>query len=389
MKILRNSLLREIRRFGDNRLLVVSSVVIPVVVTVLYVFMFARGTVHNLPVAIYDADGSALSRQLTRMVGATPTARVALHVESIEQGRQAMLEGQAGAVIVIPRGFESTIYSGGQASVAAEISGARILNAGLLKRDITTVLQAFNIGIETQMLGLKGIPAAKGYQMAYPVAFERHILFNPYGSYAYYLLPALLPLLLVIVVITTTVYIVGSELRYGTAAQWVETAGGSITVALTSKLAPYLLLFSIISLFMNTMLYRFMGLPFHADQVALMLTANLFVILSYMSLGIILVALSANMRFALSIGGGYATISMSLCGLTFPFEAMYPWVASLGKIFPFTYYMDVFIEQSMRGAPPARSLGDLAAMGVFILISALFIPRLKKIALDSKYYFKS
>lgn len=389
MKTFRNSIRREIRRFGQSRMLVTASVIIPVVMTVLYVFMFAQGTVHNLPVAVYDGDQTEMSRQLTRMIGSTPTARVALQVESVEQGRQSMLQGQSSALIVIPKGLQENVYAGnGQAQVAAEISGAKILNSGLLKRDITTVFQAFNIGVETQLLGAKGIPAAKGYQMAYPIAFEKHILFNPYGSYAYYLLPGLLPLLLIIVVSITTVYTVGSELKYGTAAEWVATAGGSITRALTTKLAPYFLLFSILALFMNTLLYRFMGLPFHADQAAIMFLGNLFVILAYMAIAVILVAVSANMRFSLSIAGGLATASLSFCGLTFPAIAMYPVMAALGKLLPFTYFIDIFIEQSMRGAPPARSLGDLAAMGCFILATALFMPRLKKIALNPQYYGK-
>lgn len=389
MKTFRNSIIREIRRFGQSRMLLTATVIIPVVMAVLYVLMFSQGTVHNLPVAVYDGDHTVLSRQLIRMVNATPTARIALHVESVEQGRQSMLSGLSSALIVIPKGLERNVLAGnGQAQITAEVSGAKILNSGLLKRDITTVFQAFNIGIETQLLGAKGIPAAKGYQMAYPVAFERHILFNPYGSYAYYLLPALMPLMLIIVVSITTVYVIGSELKYGTAAQWIETAGGSITRALVTKLAPYMLLFVILSLFINTLLYRFMGLPFHANEIIITFLGNLFLIMSYMAIGIILVAVSANMRFSLSVAGGLATASMSFCGLTFPAIGMFPAIAAISKLFPFTYYIDIFIEQSMRGAPPARSLGDLAVMGCFILATLLFMPRLKKIALDPTYYGK-
>lgn len=387
MRAFRDSLRREIRRFGQDRTLATITVVIPVLLTVLYAVMFAKGTLHDLPVTVYDADQTEMSRQLIRMVDATPTARVAFHVESTEQGRQTMMDGLSNALIIIPSGLEQSVYSGkGQAEIAAEVSGARILNSGLLKRDITTVFQAFNIGIETQLLGSQGIPAEKGYQMAYPIAFERHILFNPYGSYAYYLLPVLLPLLLIIMVSVTTVYAVGAELKYGTAAEWVQTAGGSITRALVAKLTPYVILFTLVSLFMNTILYRFMGLPFEAERVTITLLGNLFLILSYMSIAVILVAWFANMRLALSISGGLATASLSLCGLTFPAIAMYAPIRWIAQVFPLTHYVDLFIEQSMRGAPAARSLGDLAIMGAITLAALLLLPRLKKIALTPKYY---
>ena len=385
----RNSLKREIRRFGHSRMLVTSAIVIPVVLTALYVMMFWKGTVHDLPVAVYDGDRTELSRQLIRMVDATPTAQVDFHVQSIEEGHRIMLQGKANALIIIPAGMQADILSGtGGAQVSAEVSGARILNSGLLKRDISTVFQAFNIGVETQMLGAKGLSASQSYAMAYPIAFEKHILFNPYGSYAYYLLPGLLFLALVITVSLVTVYVVGSELKEGTAAEWVATAGGSITRALAAKLAPYVLLFSLLSLLMNTLLYRFMGLPFHGHEALILVLGNLFVILAYMAIGVILVAVSANMRFSLSIAGGLATASLSFCGLTFPAIGMYPPIVALSKLFPFTYFIDLFIEQSLRGAPLARSLGDLAAMGAFVLVMALLVPRLKKVALNPRYYGK-
>lgn len=385
----RASLQREIRHFGQSRLLVTSAIILPVVMTVLYVLMFRKGTVHDLPIAVYDGDRTELSRQLVRMLDATPTARVAFETESIGQGRDAMERGEVNALVVIPRGMQANVLSGtGGAQISAEISGARILNSGLLKRDITTVFQAFNIGVETQMLGAKGIPAAKGYAMAYPVVMDKHILFNPYGSYAYYLLPGLLFVMLAITVSLVTVYTVGGELKNGTAAEWVETAGGSITRALAAKLTPYLLLFGVLSLFISTLLYRFMGLPFQGTHAAILVLGNLLFILAYMAIGVILVAVTANMRFSLSMAGGLATASLSFCGLTFPAIAMYPAIAALAKLFPLTYFIDIFIEQSLRGAPLARSLGDIAALGAFTLAMAILMPRLKKVALQPKYYGK-
>lgn len=385
----RTSLQREIRHFGQSRLLVTSAIIIPVVMTVLYVLMFWKGTVHDLPIAVYDGDRTELSRQLVRMLDATPTATVAFETESIGQGRDAMERGKVNALVVIPQGLQANVLNGtGGAEISAEISGARILNSGLLKRDITTVFQAFNIGVETQMLGAKGIPAAQGYAMAYPVAMDKHILFNPYGSYAYYLLPGLLFVMLAITVSLVTVYTVGSELKNGTAAEWVETAGGSITRALAAKLTPYILLFGVLSLLINTILYRFMGLPFQGAHAAILVLGNLLFILAYMAIGVMLVAVTANMRFSLSMAGGLATASLSFCGLTFPAIAMYPAMAALAKLFPLTYFIDIFIEQSLRGAPLARSLGDIAALCAFTLAMAILIPRLKKVALEPKYYGK-
>ncbi len=385
----RKSILREIRRFGHSKVLVTAVIVLPAVMSVLYSLLFAKGVIDDLPVAVYDGDKTELSRQLIRMVDATPAAAVTLHVESIEQGRHAMVQGLVSAVLVIPKGLQADIYAGhGGAQVTAEISGAQILNSGMLRRDITTVLQAFNIGVETQLLGARGIPQRKGYAMAYPIPFEKHVLFNPYGSYAYYLLPGVMFLALIVTVAIVTVYVVGIELKEGTAPEWIETAGGNVTRALAAKLTPYLLMFCLISVLMNTLLYRFLGMPFHGHAAVILVLGNLFVILAYMAISVMLVALTANTRFSMSIAGGFATASLSFCGLTFPALGMYPAIVALSKLFPYTFFIDLFIEQSLRGAPPARSLGDLAAMGAFVVAMALLMPRLKHIALNPKYYGK-
>lgn len=389
MKSFHSCIVREIRRFGADRTLMIITVIIPVLLTLGYVFMFARGAIENLPFGVVDLDRSTTSRQLVQMIGATPAAEIAAEFTSTEQAHQAMVEGHIDGFIYIPQDFEAQVLNSlSQAEVGVYLNGAFITKASLLRRDLTTVLQALNIGIETQILGSQGIPASQGYQLAYPVTFEKHILFNPFSSYAYYLLPGMLPLVLIIMVALTTVYVVGSEFRYGTAAEWLASADGSITKALVSKILPYLLIFIVIGIFMDTLMYRFMGLPFEARSATVLVLGKAMMVLSYMSIGVLLVAITSNMRFSLSLAAAYTIVAFSFAGLTFPHLAMYRPVAWLANLFPFNFYMDLFIEQSMRGAFIARSLGDLAAMGLFTLLGFAFLPMLKRKALNSKYYGK-
>ena len=78
--------------------------------------------------------------------------------------------------------------------------------------------------------------------MFLPVKLHQHVLFNPFGNYAYFLLTALLPLMILVFTLLTTIFSVGIELREGTGPDWLEHASGSIIVALTGKLFPYTVL---------------------------------------------------------------------------------------------------------------------------------------------------
>ncbi|MEG0656020.1 MAG: ABC transporter permease [Mucinivorans sp.] len=385
---MRKSILREIRRFGSDKTLLIITIVIPVILAVLYVAMFAAGTAYNLPIAIVDQDNTPTSRQLTSMITASPTSFVAHRSSTINDAKQSMATGVVDAIVYIPQNFESEILSGNQAEVAAWIDGTYITRSSLVERDLKTMLAAFNIGVGTQMLTSGGMSQGQALMAAYPVVIDKHVLFNPYSSYAYYLLPGLMPLVLIIMVALTTAYVVGSEFRYGTAREWIDTANGSISRALTAKLAPYLLIFIVISIFMNTLLYQFLGLPLRASSIGILFVGNVFLILSYMSLAVIFVALTSNMRFALSISGAYTIAAFTFAGLTFPHLAMYDIMAWAANLFPMTFFMDLFIEQGIKGAPLARSLGDIAAMGGFTLLVIPFLKMLHRKALGDKYYGK-
>ena len=101
---------------------------------------------------------------------------------------------------------------------------------------------------------------------------------------------------------------------------------------------------------------------------------------------VLIVSLLANLRLSLSIGGGYSVLAFTFSGLTFPMMAMYPWVQAFSKIFPFTFYTDIFIDQALRGAPVVDSLWDMGYIALFIVLPMLCLPRLRKICSDEKYW---
>ena len=51
--------------------------------------------------------------------------------------------------------------------------------------------------------------------------------------------------------------------------------------------------------------------------------------------------------------------------------AMYPAMRAVSKLFPFTYYTDLIVDQMLRGAPVIYSLPDLGGMALFIVLPLL------------------
>jgi ABC-2 type transport system permease protein len=92
-----------------------------------------------------------------------------------------------------------------------------------------------------------------------------------------------------------------------------------------------------------------------------------------------------NMRLALSIASAYTMLAITYAGFTFPLFGM-PAVAKVfSRIFPFSYWLELFSGQTLRGEPVANALIQLFFISLFILAGAFFAPRLKYIVSTSEY----
>lgn len=360
-------------------------VILPMLSFFFFSVLFEEGVPRNIPIAVLDQDNSVLSRKLVSMVGQTPTAEVAYGITGMEEGERMMKAGKIEAILQIPRNFEKDIYSNTQTHVVAYISGMNVSVNSLLNKDIQTAATTFSSGIQIQLLMKQGMSEAQAYAQMMPIYFDRHVLFNPYINYGYYLLPSFMPMMLMIFALLVTIFAIGSELKNATAGEWFAAAGGRVSAALVGKMLPYSLVMIVMSLFMNTVMYKWVGVPLNGS-VGIMLIGGVLFILAYQSIGLLIITLLSNLRLSLSIGGGYSVLAFTFSGLTFPLMAMSWYARMFSYIFPFTYYTEIFVDQAMRGAPPVYSLKYLGILALFIVLPLACLPRLKKIATNEHYW---
>lgn len=376
---------RELVRIARQPMYFALMVALPVVSFVFFALLFSHGVARNIPIAVVDEDHTTLSRKVTQMIDATATALVAYEIQDMAEGERLMREGKISAIVLIPDFFEKNILSNSQTHLDAYIIGTNITVNGLLSKDIQTAVTTFSAGIQIQLLGKQGLTERQAMAQLMPVRFNRHVLFNPYINYGYYLSPSFMPMMLLIFTIMVSIFTVGSELKYGTAREWLDTAGGSVCAALAGKMLPILVTMFLISMAMFVIIFKIVGVPLNGSLWVLMLASLLFVA-SYQAIGVFIVTLLSNMRLSLSIGGGYSVLAFTYSGLTFPIMAMWPAIRIFSCIFPFTYYTDICVDQMLRGAPAVYSLPDLGYMSLFIVLPLLCLPRLKRISTEEKYW---
>lgn len=379
---------REVERWRRSPIYLVLMLLLPLLSFAFFATLFHKGVAEGLPIAVVDEDHTSLSRSLVEMLSATPLAEVVYEPTSVMEAKRLMREGQIMAFVVVPDQFEAAIFANRQTAIHNFISGANLSINGLLAKDIQVAAMTFIAGVEFQRLTQEGLPEQMALAEVMPIRLDTHTLFNPYLNYGYYLSPSFMPMMLLIFVVLATIFSIGVELKEGSAREWLTTARGNIEVALAGKLLPQTLLFSLVALVMLAVISGVVATPFQGS-VGLIIVATLLLVASYQAIAIVIIALVANLRLSLSLGGGYSVLAFTFSGATFPVMAMWKPLQWLSRLFPFTYYTEISIDQLLRGTPALYSLPYLAAMALFLLLPLLALRRLKRVCNQPKFWGKS
>src|SRR6056297_21228 len=375
---------REVKRMSSKRLYLLMTVILPLLAFGFFIALFSQGKPTNLPVAVLDKDQTSNSKDLIETIDLTATADVTDYVTNLKEAKAGLKKGDFYAVIVIPDDFRKKIYRNQQPGVINYYNNAYMVVGSLINSDVTRAVNTFSKGINLQTRLKKGQPQKTAMVAINPIALDGHKLFNPYLNYFYYLATTFLPIMLLIFILMSPVYAIGSEYKQGTAGEWLKTANGSIIRALSGKLLPYALIWFILMLFMNIVMFRFFHTPLNGEVWLIVLNAFLFV-LAYMAMGIFIAAIFPALRMGLSVASIYSALAFTFSGLTFPYIAMYKFVAFFGNFFPFSHYLHIFLDQSLRDAPVAVSFEPLLYLNLFLLLPFAVLPKLKKMCLQPAY----
>lgn len=341
---------RELARMASAPFYLLGLVVFPIASALLLIAIFGDGVARDLPIGVVDQDGSPLSRQLIRMVDATPGLRVAFTDGSIADARLRVLRGDTYGVVAIPAGFERETRRGGATRVSVFFNGQYLVPAATVRRDATSAIGTLSASVEAGQRAGAGQLPLKIANTLEPITIDAHTLGNQSLSYVPYLVTGLLPTLLQIFVMVMAVHAFGSELREGTAGAWFEAADGRAWAAFAGKTLPYAVYFVALSLFMLAALFGWLKVPLlgHAGVVA---GATVVFVLAYLAMGFAAVALAANLRLATSLAAFYSVPAFAFAGLTFPTFGMPVLGQAWSSLLPVSHYLNILVGQALRGAP--------------------------------------
>ncbi len=368
---------REIKRLLQKKILFVFILVAPTLSFLLIEYLFSGGAVREIPAVVVDLDQSDLSREIIKTVEASPMVNIVGYCADAKQAKHKMYKGDVYAVIIFPENLEKDVTSVSKAEVNIFCNNSNLVLGGNVFSGIYTAISSVNNNIKVKRYIKEGMPMQKATVKAKPLDLDVHRLFNPYINYAYFLVTGLLPVMLIVFTFLINIYALGSELKESTAGELMKTANNSVLNAILGKYIPYTVIFFVDAMIMNLILFKILQVPIEGN-IWIMLAAEFLVIIAYQSVAVVFLAITGNMRLSLSLGSAYSLLSFSFSGLTYPMIAM-PLVAKiLSWIFPFTFWLPIFMGETLKAQPLLDFKWHFIIIFIFIFIGMLAFPVMKK-----------
>jgi ABC-2 type transport system permease protein len=160
----------------------------------LYAFLYPRPylkqTPHNQRIAVINADGSQLSRQLERMVNASSLLTIESHAYSIKEAQQMLMEREIGGLLVIPENFYKDIMLGRSPTLSYAGDASYFLVYGTIIEGLATISATLAAEVKVAHMVVDGMPIATAAKLHSPIRLSSNAVFNAHQGYLDYVLPA-------------------------------------------------------------------------------------------------------------------------------------------------------------------------------------------------------
>jgi ABC-2 type transport system permease protein len=315
-------------------------------------------TPANVPWAVLDRSGSAVSRRLVEDVRSTGYFLPPVDVGSYTDGRDLLHRGDALALLVIPKDFRRDVERG-RPEVQLLVDGSDPITAARLLAYVGQVAASFEIR--------RTPPDRMGEATAAGIDLRQRFWFNPTLRDRDFFLAILAGMLLTNLCLSISSLNIVGERESGTFEQTLSLPISTLEIVL-GKLLPLV----VVSYLLLTLAILGSGVVFglwpRGSWLGVALVTLPFV-LATLAIGVFVSTLSRNSAQAVFIAVFFIMPSFVLSGVMYPYQLMPPAVRILGGAFPLRWYQIALRRLVSRGAGLEDVLVPcLALLAIFLVL---------------------
>ena len=375
---------REAERMHSRPLYGLSMVFAPLFCFIFFTTLMKEGLPESLPAGVVDEDNTTVSRSILRNLDSYQQTEIIKQYASFAEAREAMQRNEIYGFFYIPKGTELKASSQQQPTISIYTNATYLIPSSLLYRDMKTMAVMASAAVGREILFAKGANMDQAMGFLQPIQMDMHAISNPWLNYNVYLSNTMLPAVLVLMVLLVTCFSIHTELKDGTATEWLSMADDNILKAVSAKLFPQTMVFSLMALIYLVLLYGYLGFPAHNGFWPMLLAAEM-LILASQGFAVFIASAIPSLRWSLSLCTLWGVLSIPISGFSFPVMGMPAPLKALSYLFPLRYYFLIYVDQALNGIPMVYSAWFYTALLLFLILPLTDISMLRKAAHEYTY----
>lgn len=375
---------RESKRMVVDRIYLFCMILAPLFCYYFFTTLMGEGLPTELPIGIVDQDNTSTTRQLARNLDAFQQSHIVDYYPNVTEARKAIQNGDIYGFYYIPKGTTQKAQQQEIPTVSFYTNSSYLIAGSLLYRDMRTMSELVSGAASRTVLYAKGATEKQAMAFLQPIVIDSAPIGNPWLNYNVYLSNAIIPGMLGLFIFMITVYSIGTEIKYRTAKKWLVMSEGNIYKALSAKLIPHTLVFTLMGILLMLYLYGYLKFPCHSGIPTMMLVMFLFVI-GAQGMGVLMITSFPTLRLGLSFASLWGVISFSIAGISFPVMAMHSTLQGVSLLFPLRHYFLLYVNCALDGYPLLNAWPYVVGLLAFAALPLIVAPRLKHVLLYAKY----
>lgn len=384
MRVVYEIMMRELQILRQNHIYRFCMVLFPVLVIFFFTSIMDDGLPTEMPVGVVDLDNTATSRSLIRRLDGFQMSRVVARYPSVTEARRAIQRNEIYGFLYIPKGTTDKLLASRQPKVSYYYTYTSIAAGSMVMKDMKTISTLGSAAVGQATMRARGLTDRQIQAVLQPIKIDLHQIANPWSNYNVYLSTVMVPGIIMLFIFLISTYSLGTELKFNTSKQWLEMAGGNITLAMLGKFLPQTIIWLAIVFGYEWYVFYHLGFP-HQGGPWLLVFLGLMQVLASQGFGIFAFGLMPSLRMSMSVSSLWAVLSISMAGSAFPVMGMDGALQSLSWLFPLRHYWMMFQICVFNGYPLIEAWFHFVALAAFMLLPWLVIKKIKNAMLTYVY----
>jgi len=350
---------KEVRQLSRDRLTFGMIIGIPVIQLLMFGYAINMD-VRDLNAAVADMSGTSASRQMVMDMEQTQIIRITHQVSHADELEHLLRQGKVSVGIYIPPDFDRRMQQADRSAMQLLVDGS------------DTVVQS----AAAQLAQVAQHARTSPYNDR-PPAMELRTFYNPERRSPVNTVPGLIGVILTMTMILFTAVAIVRERERGNLEMLITTPMKTWELML-AKITPYVLI-GLVQASLVLLLGRFLfEVPLLGSLLDTYIVTLIFIITN-LALGLVISTFVSTQFQAMQLAFFVLLPSILLSGFMFPFAGMPRPAQIIAEALPLTHFIRLIRGVVLRGASLQELSGELAVLGIFIVIfMSLAIMRFSK-----------